>query len=128
MVKPIPEWSLTEKVNGHTNESSQELRASEKKRLEESQTMLVSELVKVIDSTRFSSWKKLVHVTAYVLRYIHNLRKKDNRKGELSIDEIKEAEMYWVRYLQDKLQAYEKYSQLETQFQIFRDNMGILRA
>ena len=52
LVKPIPEWSLTEKVNGHTNESSQELRASEMKRLEESQTMLVRELVEVIDSTR----------------------------------------------------------------------------
>ena len=90
--------------------------------------MLVSELVKVIDSTRFSSWKKLVHVTAYVLRYIHNLSKNYKRKGELSIDEFKEAEMYWVRYLQNKLQAYEKYSQLETQFQIFRDNMGILGA
>ena len=44
-----------------------------------------------------------MHVTAYVLRYIHSLRKKDKRKGELSIDEIKEAEMYWVRCLQNKL-------------------------
>ena len=81
--------------------------------------MLVSALVKVIDST--SCWKKLVlvHVTAYVLRYIHNLRKKDKRKGVVSIDEIKEAEMYWVRYLQNKLLAYEEYSQLETQLQIW---------
>jgi hypothetical protein len=129
LVKPIAEWPSTEKVVGHTDESIKELRESDRKLVETSQVMFAMVLVEVIDSNRFSSWKKLVRVTAYVKRYLYNLRnKKGLREGELNVHEVKEAEMYWIKYLQCKLQTLGKYTQLERQFQIFRDEEDILRA
>ncbi|CAB4034531.1 PREDICTED: uncharacterized protein LOC107329134, partial [Paramuricea clavata] len=48
-----------------------------------------------------SNWLKLVRVTAWVLRFCHNLRKKDWRNAEvLSVEELEEAELYWIKSAQ----------------------------
>lgn len=41
--------------------------------------------------TRFSSWTTLLHVSAYLLRFIHNTRNKVKQIGNLTSQEIKEA-------------------------------------
>lgn len=47
---------------------------------------------------RYSSWRKLMRVTAWVRRYVHNLRPKlAKRCGDLSADEELDAEEYWVK-------------------------------
>ena len=48
-----------------------------------------------LNPTRFSSWKRLVRVQAWVKRYLHNLREKEGNKykGELSPAEVREAEV-----------------------------------
>ncbi|XP_029173240.1 uncharacterized protein LOC114942104 [Nylanderia fulva] len=53
---------------------------------------------------KFSSWTKLVRVTAYVHRFLALLRKEKVRKfkkdSTLSVDELKRAEQFWLSYVQ----------------------------
>ena len=60
-----------------------------------------------IDCTRFSSWRRLVRVTAYVFRFYRNLKarvkkrkaeKPDNQRNScLSVKELEESETYWIK-------------------------------
>ncbi|XP_052784398.1 uncharacterized protein LOC128220159 [Mya arenaria] len=51
----------------------------------------------------FSSVTRLIRVTAYVKRYLDNLRSPENKKrGALSTSEICEAEWIWLKYIQKK--------------------------
>ena len=47
----------------------------------------------VIDITRFSSWKKLFRVTAYVYRFVFGIGK----KPYLMEEEVKRAGKYWIK-------------------------------
>ena len=67
----------------------------------------VLDLNKVIDTNRFSSLKKLLRVTAYVVRFIDALRaarqgkRPVKRKMEtLTASEVKRAELMWIRSIQ----------------------------
>jgi hypothetical protein len=56
---------------------------------------------KLLDPAGYSNWLKLVRVTAWILRFCHNLRKKDRRNAEvLSVEELEEAELYWIKSAQ----------------------------
>jgi hypothetical protein len=56
---------------------------------------------KLLDPAGYSNWPKLVRVTAWILRFCHNLRKKDRRNAEvLSVEELKEAELFWIKFAQ----------------------------
>ena len=52
----------------------------------------------IIDVNRYSSWKKLLRVTAYVLRFIRRSRK-DNGL-ELCAEEVRSAEKLWIKSIQ----------------------------
>jgi hypothetical protein len=56
---------------------------------------------KLLDPAGYSNWPKLVRVTAWILRFCHNLRKKDRRNAEvLSVEELKDAELFWIKFAQ----------------------------
>ena len=56
-----------------------------------------------IDHHRYSSMARLVRVTAWVLRYVRILRTKVRVKSsELEASELDEAELYWVRQVQQE--------------------------
>ena len=60
----------------------------------------------VIDSTKFSKWKRLVRVTAWILRYVQNLRCKRKPKKEidpLTSDELERGEEIWIKTGQREL-------------------------
>ena len=60
----------------------------------------------VIDSTKFSKWKRLVRVTAWILRYVQNLRCKRKPKNEidpLTPDELERGEEFWIKKSQREL-------------------------
>ena len=87
----------------------------------------------VIDCERFSSWRRLVRVTANVLRFIQNLgscvkkSKADFQLGPLSVQELDKAEIYWIKRAQNGLKNelvkghYHKLSP-------FTDEFGIIRV
>ncbi|XP_077547596.1 uncharacterized protein LOC144159783 [Haemaphysalis longicornis] len=51
----------------------------------------------VIDTERFSSLSKLLRVTAWVLRYVKNLKEEANVTGPLTTEEVQHAEHYLIR-------------------------------
>ncbi|XP_048587422.1 uncharacterized protein LOC116616705 [Nematostella vectensis] len=54
-----------------------------------------------IERPEFLSWLKLRRVTAWILRFLYNLRNRDNPKsGALSIEELKTEELYWIKWAQ----------------------------
>ena len=51
-----------------------------------------------VDATHYSSWKKLLRVTAYVLRFVNRTNVK--RSLELEAEEIRSAEELWIKSIQ----------------------------
>ena len=85
----------------------------------------------VIEIGKYSSLDKLLRITAYVCRFIRNLKAK--RTGEeiivepLTVPEIMLAERFWIMEVQAELQNESKYNLLVQQLGI-EENQGILRC
>ena len=55
----------------------------------------------LIDPLHYSSWQKLTRVTAYVLRFVHNIKSshsdpRNSRVGPLQPEEVSAAETFWI--------------------------------
>lgn len=55
---------------------------------------------KLLDMSRYSSLLRLLRVTAWIMRFIHNSRNTVRRNGTLNSEELLLAEEFWVRYTQ----------------------------
>ena len=55
---------------------------------------------RLIDSSRFSSYWKLLRVTAWVLRFVRHVRLQRRSLGELDASELAEARKYWIGEVQ----------------------------
>ncbi|XP_037921349.1 uncharacterized protein LOC119658153 [Hermetia illucens] len=53
-----------------------------------------------IQIERFSQYRRLLRVTAYVLRYVDLLRKRVGFKEYLTADELRRAELFWIKRVQ----------------------------
>ena len=83
----------------------------------------------VIDEKKYSSFVKLMRVTAYIQRFIRNVQSKENRiAGELQASEVQNAESLWISILQDRLIKDKKFPKLNPQLRIFHDEHGTLRS
>lgn len=88
---------------------------------------------------RVSSFNRLINVTAYVLRFIRNLRiSKENRNSDkiLSIEETRNARKYWIKKIQSEsfsqeIASLKKKNSVCTSLRklnIFLDEEGIIRV
>ena len=88
--------------------------------------MLISQ---VVDINRYCTLGKLLRVTAYVQRFISNLKNKlaknEVNVGRLSLDEIEKAEMEWIKCSQKGLQENSDYKKYKEQLGTVNEN-GIL--
>lgn len=76
----------------------------DKEKKKESTVLLTRGVEGAIDCKKFSSWRNLIRVTAYVFRFLTNLKAKCLEKdGPLSVEELSMAENYWIRETQKKL-------------------------
>ena len=67
------------------------------------ETSNYEDVSRIIDCSNFSSLKKLLRVTAYVLRFIPRARAEENdiaTMKELNASEIRQAEICWIRSVQ----------------------------
>ena len=78
----------------------------------------------IIDCNKYSSLQRLLTVTAYVKRFVHNISRKERITGPLSTNEIQEAEILWIKEMQGHLQVDE----LEKQLGLFKDEKCIIRC
>ena len=82
----------------------------------------------IVPSENFSSYRKLLNVTAYVVRFIQNCRNKSNPViGDLSAEEVNCAENLWVKQMQSTVKP-EKLLGLKQQLCTFKDESEILRC
>ena len=88
-----------------------------------------------IKSENYSSFTKLIRVTALVIRFINKLRKTEIVQRPLSSSELKKAENMWVVYIQRKnfYDTHEaivngKSNNLQKQLGVYIDDEGILRC
>ena len=60
---------------------------------------------KLVNPMKYSKWKKVLNTTAYVARYLSNIRNKeeDRKLDEIGVDEINAAENYWLQRIQEEL-------------------------
>ncbi|XP_053402669.1 uncharacterized protein LOC128557991 [Mercenaria mercenaria] len=93
----------------------------------------------VIDIERYSSYRKLLRVTAYVLRYISNCKKllSDRQVSTLSVRELCDAEKKWllscqaVTYSTEISEIQSKMtcrSPIIRQLRLFLDDYGLIRC
>ncbi|XP_057290228.1 uncharacterized protein LOC130612911 [Hydractinia symbiolongicarpus] len=101
----------------------------------------LSEIIKV---DNYNSFKKLVRVTAYVLRFIRRCKeeKKRNEKKttntllltkrewpeDLSVEEIKFAKFKWLKLFQWKVQNNKNFEVEKVKLGLFKDDDGVLRC
>ena len=76
----------------------------------------------VIDVNRYSTFEKLLRVTAIVLRFIRNLKNrkegKELERGNLSVTEIRHAEKHWVQQAQLTLKNDVSFKKIACQLNI----------
>jgi len=58
--------------------------------------------ISLIDTSRFSSYWKLVRTVAWLLRFLNNVHQREKSIGELTSTELTAACMYWVRVVQEE--------------------------
>ena len=89
----------------------------------------------VINYTKFSSWRKLIRVTAWIQHLGRKVREKQginandeaNECGTLTPDDLNKAEVYWIKYAQRDLHDKIKNGESK-QFSPLVDNEGIVRV
>ena len=93
---------------------------------------LSGDITKVIDSEHYSSSGKLFRITAYVLRFLANLRSKMSKNrvktGDLTLDELHDAEKLWFKSVQAILKKENRFPQLRVSLNLVEDGDGLLRC
>ncbi|CAC5377403.1 SAMHD1 [Mytilus coruscus] len=51
----------------------------------------------IVDISRFDTYRKLLHVTSYVVRFIQKCRRKQRNTGPLTVNEIDRSPLMWIR-------------------------------
>ena len=88
----------------------------------------ISEAIRCED---YSNVFKLLRVTAYVLRFVRNLKARFNRDvivGPLTKEELVVSEVLWLREMQASLQSDVKFTQQCIQLGVVKDENEVMRC
>ncbi|KAJ8045018.1 hypothetical protein HOLleu_07935 [Holothuria leucospilota] len=86
------------------NKFEEVLRDTEQKKVSSFLTKICLESADFrLNPERFSNWQRLVHVFAYVSRFVTNCRnlQEHRQKGELTVEEVRDAEIAFIRSAQE---------------------------
>ena len=81
----------------------------------------------VLDPRRYSSEKKLLRVTAWIIRFAWNCSTENKVKGSLNLEEIRNAKNCWIREAHTELKRQPNYEQLKLRLGV-REVNGILKC
>lgn len=91
----------------------------------------------IINLDKYSGLRRVLHVTAWVQRFVNNARRKETRSGALTTGEIHVAERYWIKVTQSQnfpleIEQLKKGEEMSQQSKIkalspFLDEEGVLR-
>ncbi|XP_054724195.1 uncharacterized protein LOC129234242 [Uloborus diversus] len=130
LASPSDEWPLQKQYCSND--------AAKVELLKVSVNTVVSSYSPVLKVNDFSNFKKLLRVTAWVLRFISKSRKLSIEKGPLSAIELQEAEAMWIKTVQwevfrEEIQRLQKNQQISKSSKIYSlspylDETGVLRV
>ena len=121
--QPEEEWPAQQVMAVDLQEVEKECRKTEV-------VMTIVTVSSVIDPTKFSKWKRLVRVTAWILRYVHNLRSKrkpEEKLNPLTVDELQRSEEFWIKTAQRELHERVKKEEFNM-LSPFTDEKEIIRV
>jgi hypothetical protein len=81
----------------------------------------------IINCNNFSPFRRLVRVSARVLKFTKILKKKCKSK-EVTTDDVKEAELLWIKEIQTSLKRDSRYGSWRRQFGLFSDRQRVIRC
>ena len=111
-----------------TTDSREEKRATS---ILVTQTDLVVRIDKVIEIDKYSCIRMVLRVTAFLKQFCFNVSKKtklERKHGSLSLQELTEAEIDWIKAAQRELKCQENYKQLSNKFGLIEDHKGAIRC
>ena len=87
----------------------------------------------VIDCEHFSDFHKLFRITAYVKRFIVNLRSRICKNvialsGGLTVAEVEVAKTLWIKHVQQLISQNAKFKQMQISLGLYKDDLGVLRC
>ena len=89
-------------------------------------------ITNIIDHEKYSSFSRLNKITAYVMRFVNNLKAKKLKnqviEGELTLNELQFSEKIWYKDIQATIRKGNKYDQLRISLNFVEDEDGILRC
>ena len=86
---------------------------------------------RVIEIDKSSCVRMVLRVTAWLKRFCFNVSKKtksERKHGPLSLQELTEAEIDWIKAAQKELKCQENYKQLSNKFGLIEDHKGLARC
>ncbi|KAJ8978639.1 hypothetical protein NQ317_003289 [Molorchus minor] len=93
LTKPEENWPQEESIDYDENVVLA-IQSNEKNIVEKPEALF--------DLSNYSSLEKVLRITTYIRRYVNNLNvKKKKLAGDLQVDELKLAERYWLKYIQE---------------------------
>ena len=85
----------------------------------------------VIDSSKFSGWRKLIRVTARIRRLAEKIRllkhAQEGRNGPLTPEELERAEIFWIKEAQRNLHRRKEKGEFKS-LSPFLDFKGVIRV
>ena len=91
----------------------------------------IPSLSSVLDPNKFGDFKRLIRVTAFVLRFLRNTRSKETREklvGPLSTEECESVEILWLKEMQKAVVRSPRFENLKQQLGLYSDDNGLLRC
>ena len=86
----------------------------------------------MIDATEYSSFTTLIRVTAYVIRFLMNLKAKKSGNltivRELTRNELQNPLTIWLKNVQASMKMEEKFNQVKLSLNVVEDDHRILRC
>jgi hypothetical protein len=92
-----------------------------------------SSIQNIVDINRFSNLFKLYRTTAYVIRFVNNIKRKKNKRKLLlqkfcTVEEIKHVQILWTKENQTALKQQTNFTQMENTLNLKEDDEGIIRS
>ena len=131
-----PVNQLAELVSNKSGKADEELKHSVKMDPVQTANLTTSRfqvgMTKIIDPERYSCINRLFRVTAYVMRFVNNLKTKKSQnqlaEGRLTSNELEYSKGSWFKNTQDIIKKGDKSNQMKTSLNLIEDEEGILRC
>ena len=130
-----PDWlvsrSTIDNISATTEmpgECSKELKSSNKQSHNLISIEAKCSIDDIIQCERFHSYRRLVRVTAYVVRAVKAFKGERSINGPLSMEELCDAEHRWIEASQRELVSEKSFESLRSQLNLFLDEKSLWRC